>query len=144
MAAPGRRAYNVGMKPNILMVDDEPDFQTIVHAWLEPRYEHCALKDGDELIGALHAGAPDLVILDLNIPGGADGFELCRRVRATPGMQDVPVLFLTGSRKPKDFEENFKAGGTGFIMKPIGRRALLGAVEELIEKPATADVGGGD
>ena len=144
MAAAGRNPYTEGMKPNILMVDDEPDFQTIIHEWLEPRYEHCALKDGDELIGALHAGAPDLVILDLNLPG-ADGFELCRRVRATPGMKDVPVLFLTGSHKPKDFKENFKAGGTGYLMKPVGRRQLLGAVEDLIARaPIPVDVGVGD
>jgi CheY-like chemotaxis protein len=132
-------------KPNILMVDDEPDFQTIVHDWLEPSYEHCALKDGDELIGALHAGAPDLVILDLNLPG-ADGFELCRRVRETPGMRDVPILFLTGSRQPRDYRDNFAAGGTGWLLKPVGRRQLLHAVEELIARETTppVDDGGGD
>jgi CheY-like chemotaxis protein len=131
------------MKPCILMVDDEPDFQTIVHAWLEPRYEHVALANGEELTGALHAGKPDLVILDLNLPG-SDGFELCRRVRATPGLEEVPVLFLTGSHKPKDYSENFKAGGTGFLMKPIGRRQLLGAVDELLEQKALVDTGVGD
>lgn len=135
---------NAAPKPNILMVDDEPDFQTIVHEWLEPRYEHCALKDGEELVGALHAGAPDLVILDLNLPG-ADGFELCRRVRSTPGMESVPILFLTGSHKPKDFGDNFAAGGTGYLMKPIGRRQLLHAVEDILtSEPQPVDDGGGD
>ncbi|MBI3289760.1 MAG: response regulator, partial [Elusimicrobia bacterium] len=89
------------MRPRILMVDDEPDFQTVIHAWLTPEYDHCALKDGEELAGALRAGVPDLVILDLHLPG-ADGFELCRRLRATAGLESVPVLFLTGSHEIKD------------------------------------------
>jgi len=126
------------------MVDDEIDFQTIVHSWLEPKFAHVALKDGDELIGAMKSGAPDLVILDLNLPG-ADGFELCRRIRATPGYERTPVLFLTGSRERADYRRNIGAGGDGFVTKPVGRRQLLGAIEALLasDRPAV-DIGGGD
>ncbi len=68
------------MKPSIYMVDDDTDFQTILRSWLEPLYSFVALKSGDELLGALKSGVPDLVILDLNLPG-ADGFELCGHLR---------------------------------------------------------------
>ncbi len=135
------------MKPRILMVDDEPDFLTAVRAWLEADYECCALKDGEELFGALRAGAPDLVILDLNLPG-AGGFELCRRLRAMPGLESLPVLFLTASSEIGDYRENFKAGGAAYLRKPIGRRQLLGAVEDLLGESWSArrpaDVGVGD
>lgn len=136
------------MKPNIYMVDDEADFQTIVRSWLEPRYAHVALKDGDELLGAMIAGAPDLVIMDLNLPG-ADGFELCRRIRETPGRERTPVLFLTGSHEYSDYRRNLRVGGNAYITKPVGRRQLLAAVEDLLDESRsidrpTVDAGGGD
>ncbi len=135
------------MKPQIYMVDDEPDFQTVMHAWLEPDYDHIALADGEELLGALRTGAPDLVILDVNLPG-SDGMELCRRIRGTPGLESLPVLFLTGSHEIKDYQETLRAGGTTFLMKPIGRRKLISAIESLLSdriphKPLV-DAGGGD
>lgn len=136
------------MKPCIYMVDDESDFQPILGSWLEPAYTFVALKDGDELLGALKSGAPDLVILDLNLPG-ADGFELCRRLRATPGLEKLPVLFLTASHEFSDYRKNFRAGGSAYLTKPVGRRQLLGTVEQLLTEsralvPPGADVGGGD
>jgi len=134
------------MKPSIYMVDDEPDFQTIVHSWLEPMYDVVALKDGFELLGALRAKAPDLVILDINLPG-ADGFELCRRLRTTPGLEKVSVLFLTASHQSEDFCRNLATGGNGYLTKPVGRRHLLATIEELLSEHGvkeTADSGGSD
>ncbi len=136
------------MKPTIYMVDDESDFQTIVRAWLEPKYSFVALKDGDELLGAFKSGRPDLVMLDLNLPG-ADGFELCRRIRETPGLAKTPVLFLTGSHEYSDYRKNMRAGGNGYVTKPVGRRQLLSVIEELLVEAKAlatqpADTGGGD
>src|SRR3989338_4542934 len=136
------------MKPCIYMVDDEPDFQTVVHSWLEPTYETVALKDADELVGALRARTPDLVILDLHLTG-SDGFEACRRVRATPGLGLVPILFLTASREFGDYRKSMSAGGSGYLTKPVGRRQLLAAVDDLLSEGglsprSAADVGGGD
>jgi len=135
------------MKPSLYIVDDEPDFQTILHSWLSPAYEVVPLKDGDELIGAVHVRAPDLVLLDLHLPG-ANGFELCRRLRATQGLAKVPVLFLTASHESRDYQRNLAVGGNGFLTKPVGRRQLLAAVKDLLDDrtPAllTVDSGGED
>lgn len=136
------------MKPCIYIVDDEPDFQTILHAWLSPTYDVVSLKDGDELIGALHVKLPDLVLLDLYLPG-ADGFELCRRVRSSPGLSKVPVLFLTASHEGRDYHRNIQVGGSGFLTKPIGRQQLLAVVDDLLAENRaavlhTVDSGGGD
>lgn len=138
-------AYFAHMRPCIYIVDDEPDFQTILHTWLSHAYDVVPLKDGNELIGALHVKTPDLVLLDLHLPG-ADGFELCRRVRATPGLSKVPVLFLTASHEGRDYAKNIKAGGSGFLTKPIGRTRLLAALDDLLRTPhlTTVDSGGGD
>jgi DNA-binding response OmpR family regulator len=134
------------MKPILYMVDDETDFQTIVRSWLEPQYSIVALKDGDELLGAFKTGKPDLVMLDLKLPG-ADGFELCRRIRETPGSERVPILFLTGSHEYSDYRKNMRAGGNAYITKPVGRRQLLAVIEELLGETKGAhavDTGGGD
>lgn len=136
------------MKPCIYMVDDEPDFQTIVHSWLEPTYDAIALKDADELYGALRAKTPDLVILDLHLIG-ADGFEACRRVRSKPGLEHLPILFLTASHEHEDYHRSMSAGSSGFLTKPVGRRQLLAAVEALLAEGRVAgayaaDWGGGD
>jgi putative two-component system response regulator len=130
------------------MVDDEPDFQTIMHAWLEPKYELLALKSWLELYGALRAKSPDLVILDLHMPE-VDGFEICKKLRSTPGFEKLPVLFLTASRDTEDYRRNFEAGGTGYLVKPVGRRQLIAAVEDLlagvhVPQRITVDAGGGD
>ena len=136
------------MKPCIYMVDDEPDFQAIVRSWLEPTYEAVALKDAEELVGALRERTPDLVILDLHLTG-SDGFEACRRIRATPGLGLVPVLFLTASREFEDYRKSMGAGGSGYLTKPVGRRQLMSAVDELLSEGRvtgrnTVDTGGGD
>lgn len=130
------------------MVDDEPDFQTVVHSWLEPWYDAVALRDADELFGALRVKVPDLVILDLHLIG-ADGFEACRMIRSKPGLEKLPILFLTASREQEDYRRSMSAGSSGFLTKPVGRRQLLAAVEVLIAegRPASAfavDSGGGD
>ncbi len=130
------------------MVDDEPDFQTILHSWLEPKYDVVALRSGFELLGALRAKAPDLVILDLHLPE-VDGFEICRQLRAAPGFERLPVLFLTASKESVDYRRNMSAGGSGYLVKPVGRRQVLAAIEELVSGAETAqaaaiDSGGGD
>jgi putative two-component system response regulator len=127
------------------MVDDEPDFQILLLSWLAPRYDCCPLKSGDELTGALRGGAPDLVILDVVMPE-TDGFEVCRRLRATPGLEAVPVLFLTGSLKTQDYLRSLRVGGTSYLTKPVAQARLLAAVDELVGAKAgpAQDEGGGD
>jgi len=122
-----------------LLVDDEDDFRTAVRAWLETEYEHVDARDADEFEHRLLTHKPDLIILDLHMKD-LDGFTLCRRLRDDPRWVDVPVLFLTGSREIRDFQRNFAAGGTSYLMKPVGRKQLLSAIEDLL----SARVGGTD
>src|SRR5208283_3655994 len=82
-------------KPRILMVDDDNDFQGIVQKWLSPRYDHMGLANGADLTEYLEADEPDLVILDVRMPG-PDGFELCKQIRSDSRFADLPILFLTG------------------------------------------------
>jgi DNA-binding response OmpR family regulator len=118
-------------KPRVLMLDDDADFQTIVGGWLAPRYEHVALKEGEDIVAQLAALDPDLLILDVRMPG-ANGFDLCARVRADGRFYSLPILFLTGAKEGQDFVLNLKAGGTALLMKPVAKKRLLAVLRELL------------
>ncbi|MFI5344968.1 MAG: PleD family two-component system response regulator [Elusimicrobiota bacterium] len=131
-------------KPVILMVDDEAEFIDIVRRWAEADYQFVGLTDGGELEEEIDGLEPSLIVLDVNMPG-IGGFELCREIRAQRRYDDIPVLFLTGSREDEDFLKNLEAGGTAYLSKPVGRKQLLGMFRELIGgEVQTADTGGAD
>lgn len=116
----------------IVIVDDEPDFLTITRDWLDKKYDVVALADGTQLLSRLAALEPDLLILDVRLPG-PDGFKLCRQIRADRRFQSLPVLFLTASHSDLDFFRNLEVGGTSYLTKPVTRKELLQKIQELIE-----------
>lgn len=121
----------------IVMVDDEPDFLTIARTWLEPKYELVSYTDGTDLLPHLAAHEPDLLILDVRLPG-LDGFKLCRRIRADKRFTSLPIMFLTASHSDLDFFRNLEVGGTSYLTKPVSRKELLARVKELLEPAKTA------
>ncbi|MDE2039269.1 MAG: response regulator [Elusimicrobia bacterium] len=112
------------------MVDDDGDFQAVVREWICARYEHVALSDGEGLEELLESLAPDLLILDVRMPG-LDGFKLCKRLRADERYAELPVLFLTACKEDADFLSNLEAGGTAYLTKPVARKDLLRVMGEL-------------
>lgn len=131
-------------KSTVLMVDDEPDFVNVVRMWARDDYEFVGMTDGEDLLDEMAGLEPSLVVLDVHMPG-ADGFELCRRIRADERFRETPILFLTGSRKDEDFVLNMEAGGTAYLTKPVSRRQLLGMFRELISGEEQAvDTAAGD
>jgi CheY-like chemotaxis protein len=120
-------------RPLVLMVDDDPDFQTIVRDWLKDSYEHIGLADGEELINEIDGLEPNLVILDVRMPG-PDGFKLCEQIRSDRRFSHLPVLFLTGCKEDEDFMRNLSVGGTAYLTKPVTRKRLLSTVKDLLEK----------
>ena len=131
-------------KPRIIMVDDEVDFLELTARWLRTDYEVVTCGEGEGLLEKMEDLDPDLVILDVHMPV-LDGFELCRRIRAEHRYDDIPILFLTGSREDETYLKNLKAGGTSFLTKPIGRKQLQHAIRELLPVPDDDHTtGGGD
>lgn len=116
----------------IVIVDDEPDFLTIAETWLAPKYELVSFCDGSDLLSHLDTLEPDLLILDVRLPG-LDGFKLCRRIRADRRFQGLPILFLTASHSDLDFFRNLEVGGTSYLTKPVSRKELLARVKEMLE-----------
>lgn len=117
----------------ILIVDDEPDFVELTRSWLEPHYELVGLGDGSGLAEQIEALEPELLILDVRLPG-LDGFKLCKRLRADQRFRSLPILFLTASHSDIDFFRNIESGGTAYMTKPVTRTELLDKVKELLEE----------
>jgi CheY-like chemotaxis protein len=120
---------NRGARPKIVVIDDEPDFLVLIESWLKPSYDVTAFAHSFGLVEQLQSLKPDLVLLDVHMPEES-GFRICRRLRSTPGLSDLPVIFLTGSITDEDFLLHIETGGTRYLTKPIGRRKLLDAVSE--------------
>lgn len=119
-------------RPRVLIVDDEPDFLFILHEILGDGYETMSLPSGDRFFETVFSFSPDLIILDVEMPG-ADGFVLCRRLKSLERMRDLPVLLLTGRRSDEDFISNLSAGGDAFLTKPVDERVLRRHVVTLLK-----------
>jgi CheY-like chemotaxis protein/serine phosphatase RsbU (regulator of sigma subunit) len=120
--------------PLILIVDDVPRNLQLLAAILkeENKYEVAAATSGDSALKIVDNVLPDLILLDIMMPG-MDGFEVCRRLKASPSTRDIPVVFLTAKAGLKDIVKGFQLGGVDYITKPFNGTELLARVQTHIE-----------
>jgi DNA-binding response OmpR family regulator len=130
-----RSNENLPKRFRVLLVDDEPDFLRLAAAVLSTKYDVMCLTTGAALIEQLDALRPDLVVLDLKMPG-TDGVELCRRIRSSGGYGDLPIAFLTASRQEPDFLRGLEAGADTLLYKPISPAELHDRIDELLRLAA--------
>lgn len=104
--------------PVLLVVEDDVAVRELYEKALADSYEVVSLSFGEGTPEITESYKPDLVLLDVNLPG-VSGFEVCKRIRALPATKDVPVLFLTSLTDDASFHEGLKAGGTFWMTKPV-------------------------
>jgi len=118
--------------PLVLVADDEPDIRELVALRLErARYRVATARDGLEAFSQAVALRPDLIVLDVNMPG-QDGFETSRRLREDPRTSHVPVVFLTARTREQDVLAGYAKGGDGYVTKPFEPHELLDRVDALV------------
>jgi DNA-binding response OmpR family regulator len=126
-------------RPRVLLVDDDVRLVHIVGLYLQvQQFEVLTAESGEEAMRLLNAGLPDLVILDLMMPG-LDGISLCRRIRSLPGGDVLPVIVFTALSDRKDLEAAHEAGANRVITKPFNLTGLGAAVEALLPHVAAAN-----
>jgi DNA-binding response OmpR family regulator len=119
----------------ILVVDDDDDIRGLLRALLE-RAGHGVTDapDGRAGLRELYAGSPDLVILDVAMPG-LDGWETLERIRE---VSDVPVLMLTARDAELERVRGLRGGADDYVVKPFGRQELVARVDVLLRRPRSA------
>ncbi|HEU5249492.1 MAG TPA: response regulator transcription factor [Thermoanaerobaculia bacterium] len=117
----------------VVVVDDEPSVGAAVRDLLEPEgYAVDAPLDPEAALPELIRSAPDLVILDVNMPG-MSGWELCSLLRRQSATRTVPVLFLTGRQEVRDRITAMQVGGSDYLAKPFGADELRRKVRSLLK-----------
>jgi adenylate cyclase len=125
--------------PRILVVDDNPANLEILETRLGRQgYEVITARDGDEaLISARHQ-APDLILLDVMMPG-KDGIQVCRELKADPSLPFMPIILVTAKAAPDDIVAGLDAGGDEYITKPVDHAALVARVRSILRIKALHD-----
>ncbi|HVU36593.1 MAG TPA: response regulator [Opitutaceae bacterium] len=117
----------------ILIVDDVPDNLSVLFDFLRARgFKVLAAESGAVALAGLEAMNPDLILLDVMMPG-VDGFETCRRIKARPKFEAVPVFFLTASTDVIDKVKGFDFGAVDYITKPLHPEEVLARVHAHLE-----------
>lgn len=129
-----------GAGKKILVVDDKEDARGLVKEVLGLRgYEVIEAATGEESIDMAQTELPDLILMDIRLPGGIDGLEATRRIKALPQLARIPILAMTASVRPEDMQRTLDAGCSGFIRKPIDIDELPGQVAEHIARASSTD-----
>jgi class 3 adenylate cyclase len=119
-------------KPRILMVDDTPANLRILSHLLCDDYEVSVATNGtDALASCGGTEQPDLVLLDIQMPG-LDGYEICRRIKADPRTHDIPVIFVTGMGEERDETQGFDLGAVDYVIKPVNAPTLRSRVRSAV------------
>jgi CheY-like chemotaxis protein/class 3 adenylate cyclase len=123
----------------ILVVDDTPTNVRLLDALLTPRgYTVVAVESGAEALSLLEEEHPDLILLDILMPG-MDGYEVCRRVRANPVTAHLPVIMITASETRQKVKA-LEAGADDFVVKPFDKAELLARVGSLLRVKQYHDI----
>lgn len=128
-------------KKSVLVIDDEKDIRELLQYNLSKEgYEVAAAKTGEEGFETARSKKPDLIILDLMLPG-IDGLEVCRMLRANASTKHLPILMLTAKGGETDQVVGLELGADEYIVKPFSVKVLLARVKNLFrsrEKRAEA------
>ncbi len=117
---------------HILIVEDSESIRQMIEALVSSRgHEVVAVSTGARAIEAALAQRPDVVLLDLNLPGGMDGFDVCRRLRSEATTKAVPVLVISAMDDSHSKARAAAAGATAYYTKPFSPTALLKEIESL-------------
>ncbi|MGA9665425.1 MAG: response regulator [Gallionella sp.] len=115
------------VKPAVVIVDDASENLMVMESILAKDYSLKLFNNAKEALDHVTANPPDLILLDIMMPG-IDGFETCRRIKANPGLADIPVIFITSKNEDEYEETGFSVGASDFIHKPVNAAILAARV----------------
>jgi signal transduction histidine kinase len=120
---------NTTDKGIILIVDDVPNNLKLLMSFLsESKFSVRIAQDGQDALEQVAYEKPDLILLDIMMPPGIDGFETCRRLKANEDSRDIPVIFMTALSETIDKIKGFEVGAVDYITKPFEQEEVLARI----------------
>jgi len=127
------------VRKKILIVDDEPDIVEFIEYNLHrEQFETVKAFDGPMALKQAQEHQPDLILLDLMIPG-IDGLEVCRQLKARPETSRIPVIMLTAKGEEIDMVAGLELGADDYVAKPFRMRLLLARIRAVLRRGASDD-----
>ncbi|GAA5448072.1 phosphate regulon transcriptional regulatory protein PhoB [Deinococcus depolymerans] len=121
------------MTHTILIADDHADLRKLIRmTLLGGPFSVMEAEDGPQALAAARARRPDLIILDVMMPGGLDGYQVCAQVKADPTLRDVPVILVTARAQRADLQAGQDAGADAYLVKPFSPMELLERVTAML------------
>lgn len=118
-------------RTRILVVEDEPEFADLLALWIDRSgWEPATIHDGDHVAEALRSSSPDLVVLDVGLPG-IDGWQVLRQIRASSA---IPVVLVTASGSEADKVRGLRLGADDYITKPLSFPELMARIEAALRR----------
>jgi two-component system phosphate regulon response regulator PhoB len=127
-------------KEKILIVDDEEDVLELIRYNLDKNgYRIETATTGEEALTKARAKLPDLIILDLMLPG-IDGLEVCKKLKSEPKTQNIPIIMLTAKGEETDIVTGLEVGADDYITKPFSPKVLVARVRRILHRTKAGDL----
>jgi two-component system phosphate regulon response regulator PhoB len=125
----------------ILIVEDEPEIRELLaHNLTREKYRVASAATGEEALRAVASAPPDLVLLDLMLPG-LDGLEVARRLKGDPLTRSIPIVILTAKGDEADVVSGLELGADDYLPKPFSPRVLIARIRAVLRRTAQAPAG---
>ena len=130
---------NIMAKTKILVVDDEPEILELIrYNLVKEGYHVYCVPTGEAAIRHVREGKPDLIVLDLMLPG-TDGLQVCREFKNGSDTRHIPILILTAKAEDADIVLGLELGADDYVTKPFSPRVLLARVRAVLRRNKPED-----
>lgn len=124
------------IKQSVLVVEDDEDIRELVsYNLLKEGYQVAGVASGEEALAAVKGKPPDLILLDLMLPG-LDGLRVCRKLKSDPRTESLPIIMLTAKGEEVDVVTGLNMGADDYISKPFSPKVLLARIQAVLRRAA--------
>lgn len=124
---------------HILVVEDEKCIRELIaYNLVREAFHVTSVSTGESALAIAHARRPNLILLDVMLPG-IDGLEVCRRLKRDSATSSIPVVIVSARHEPEDVKNGYRAQASAYITKPFRPRVLIDKVRQLLGIPTSPD-----
>jgi DNA-binding response OmpR family regulator len=118
----------------VLIVDDHSDIRKLIRITLGNNFTVLEAEDGEGSLGIIRREKPDLVVLDVMMPGELDGLQVLDIIKADPELKHIHVLMVTARGQVSDYEDGIRRGAQEYFIKPFSPLQLVATIKETLDR----------